>query len=633
MQLFAVSTISALKRQIEPNRPKSADWQRLLARVDRWCADSAELPNQSGGWIHNYICPVHWMPLVYDGNLAKTHVCPVGDSCEGLVYDEAWLAWRHREFADMSREIAIAYALTGEPRYLAEVERVLRHYVAFYTNFEGADSAESWMLTARVFNQALTEALWAIPLIHAYDLVSADLSSDFQQQIEHEFLRPLAGTMAIAQDSLIEKDHVESNYMAWFNAALGCLGYTLGEPEYIARAIDGDGGFIKHISAGVLADGKQYEVTPYYHNFVVLAYQILAEAAASNGRDLYAVRGEQGQSITSMCQALTQCTLPDGTIADLGDGSYWIDSVYDRELIEVYEIASAHNPNISPFTDALTHAYARSQRKRDGWAALLYGSETIASHSPAATLPPLQLLPDAGVAILNASPQLSAVALFGAHRGSHSHGDQLSLQVWPFSNDAGCVLYGIPARREWYQDSYAHNVLVVDGQSQNKFSQAMHQLDGRLLSLTATDAYPDCAVSRVVEIDGDRLVDRLSVSATSTGSGPAESIHTYDSVFHVDGELQLTNLTTGAIDETVGSSVAAQQIFLTEKASRVHSAEFQINHNGQIYTLTLTGSEPFDLLLGTAPGTSWNPTERRRVIIGRTVGTTQTYQTTIQHQT
>ena len=657
MRLFAGSTIDALKHHSAPNRPKHADWQRLIARVDAWCAAAAEIPSQSGGWIHNYICPTHWLPIAYVGD-SQLHHCPAGHTVEGSKFDEAWLAWRHRQFADTAREVALAYVVTGQANYLAEVERVLLAYADFYANFEGADSAESWMLTARVFNQALTESLWAIPLIHAFDLVSADLDATIRQQIERDFLRPLAGTISQAQDALIAKDDVHHNYMTWFNAALGCLGYTLEDAELIERAIDGAGGFINNLSAGVLPDGMQYEVTPYYHNFVVLAYVILAEAAAANGRDLYAVRGAtEKQSIIGMCEALTQTLLPDGRTADLGDGSYWIDSVYDRELIEVYEIAASHRPDFSSFKTMLTYAYARSQRERDGWAALLFGAESI-TPQPQTINPQPQHLPDAGVTILRASPELAAVALFGAFRGSHSHGDQLSLQVWPFSNDAGCVLYGISARRDWYQDSYAHNSLVIDGQTQRQFSQATHTLgqivNSHMLSLQSTDAYGRCKVLRRIYTGENRLEDVINVYADAalakkssifhiTGDShpnssiaeavdkPAPKDHTFDYVFHVDGELLLTNLATETIDEPVGASVAAQQIFLVEKAIDVNSAEFTITHAGETYNLTLIGKEPFDLLLGTAPGTSWDPTQRRRVIIGRTIGQSQSYSMTITH--
>ena len=621
MHLFAPSTLSALKGNVAPNRPKSADWQLLLARVDGWCDSHVSLPNQSGGWIHNYICPTHWLPLNYDGDNPQHH-CPADHTLEGEKYDEAWMAWRHRQIADMSREIALAYTVTGDVNYLAEVVRVLLHYAAFYANFEGADSAESWMITARVFNQALTEALWAIPLIHAFDLVADALPAATRQQIERDFLRPLGETMAQAQDSLIADDHVKSNYMAWFNAALGCLGFALSDEALVERAIDGDGGFVKHLSAGVLADGMQYEVTPYYHNFVVLAYVILAEAAAANGRDLYAVRGDEGQSIHSMWGALTQCQLPDGTIADVADGSYWIDSVYDRELIEVYEIACARDPNISSLKAMLTHAYTRAQKQREGWAALLYGLESISSQPSASMAKPH--LPNAGVTILHAAPNLAAVALYGAYRGSHSHGDQLSVQVWPFSNDAGCVLYGVEARRAWYQASYSHNTLVVDGSFPKTFEQAaatLTETNGeQCLAMQSVDAFA-VAVERTVKAGNGVLEDVMTVS-----DGTA---HTYDWVFHIDGQLDLANDTAQSVNKNLGDAEGAQFIEVTGQVDGVDSAEFTITHAEKQYTLLLTGKEPFDLLLGNAPGSSWNPTERRQVIIGRTVGKTQVYRSII----
>ncbi len=617
MQLFTQATINKLTQKVAPNGSAHADWQRLLARVDIWCAQSPELPTQSGGWIHNYICPTHWLPLIYDGDAPSVHRCPAGDDCTGAIYDEAWRAWRHRQFADMSRDIALAYAVTGEARYLAEVERILLQYAAFYANFVGADSAEVWMITARVFNQALTESLWAIPLIHAFDLVSTDLPLDARQQIEQDFLRPLADTISQAQDALIKQDHVDSNYMGWFNAVLGCLGYVLNDVDLVARAIDGSGGFIKHLTIGVLADGMQYEVTPYYHNFVVLAYQILAEAAHANGRDLYGVRGENGQSIQSMWRALTQLTLPDGTLADLGDGSYWINSVYDRELSEVYEIAQAHD-NDPAVAATLQNAYARKGSGRDNWAALLFGKEALAPSTPQEEGSAMRVLPDAGVAVLQSSPQLAAVVPFGAYRGSHSHGDPLSLQVWPFSNDAGCVLYGLPARMEWYRDAYAHNGLVIDGESPQLWANAQSHIAERQIQLCAADLFAG-KVSRTIETTPTQIIDLVTVSA--------ETPHQYDWVFHVDGQLVLENLKT----QPHAEMAAAQHIKLTERVAGVESADFTITHNDQTYTLQLRADTPFDLLLGNAPGTSWNPTERRRVIIGRTTGMTQRYRTTISH--
>ncbi len=625
MRLFSSQTIAAMRNSIAAGQPKAQAWQQLVQRVDAWCAVPAELPNVSGGWIHKYICPTTWLPLMYDGNRPNEHRSPAGTTCEGVAYDEAWLAWRHREIADMSRDAALAFVITNEARYLAEVERILLHYAAFYSNFAGADTAEAWMIPARVFNQALTEALWAIPAIHAFDLVADALDADVREKIVVDLLEPLGNAMVQAQDSLINNNNVKSNYMAWFNAVLGCVGYTIGNPTFVEKAIDGPGGFVAHLDVGVLTDGMQYEVTPYYHNFVVLAYIILAEAAKTNGRDLYSHTSATGQSIATMWRAMTRLTLPDGTIADLGDGSYWIDSIFDRELIEVYEVALARDDFFSSGLSAtLAHAYARSHRERNSWAALLYGLNTPDLNTTMRAA--VEVLPDAGVALLPASSGLVAVAPFGAMRGSHSHGDQLSLQVWPFSNDAGCVLYGIPARFDWYQDIYAHNSLVIDGVSPKEFGQAAHQLTdskaGPMLSLEATNYYP-AQVSRQVQAGRNTLTDSLSVTADDT--------HTYDWVFYVDGDLTLQNHAATTVNKPLGDTTATAQIQLTKQLDAVNSAIFHITHTEQAYTLRLQTAAPVTLMLGNAPGTSWDPTQRRHVIVARSVGKDQSYNMVISH--
>lgn len=619
MQLFSPETLTKLKQKATD----SAEWSSLIARVDAWCASAHPMLSQSGGWIHNYICPTHWMPLHYDGNQPNLHQCPIGDTCEGDIYDEAWLAWRHREIADMSLDCAIAFAVTGNKTYLAEVERTIRHYTDFYSKSAGADSAETWMVKGRVFNQALTESLWAAPLLHAYDLVSDSLDASLKTTTETEFLRPLAETMAASQDKLIADDHVESNYMAWFNATLGCIGYILNEPAYIHRAIDGEGGFIRHLTLSTLPDGMQYEVTPYYHNFVVLAYQILAEAALANGRDLYAIRGEQAQSIQAMWRALPHLTLPDGTLADLADGSYWIESVYDRELIFVYEIARAHDDHPSIAT-TLHHAYTRSGRTSDHWAAWLFGKPTASIPTlPEPVEEPIQLLPSSGVAIMNASPHLSAVAPFGAYRGAHSHGDQLTMQVYPFSNDAACILYGIQERRDWYQSAYAHNGLIIDNASPKTFDQAHHQLTDNQITLEATDAFV-ANVSRTISIQDNRLIDQL----TTTSDTP----HQYDWLFHIDGKLE-SPLQFETIDQKpLAQSESAQFITIYAQALTVTQATFTIIHNDQTYGLNLQTEHPVTLYLATSPGNSWNPTQKRTTLIARSTNTNQQYKTEISHQ-
>ena len=623
MRLVSPATLTQLRQRIQPNQPFHEDWREFLARVDRWCDANEELPSSSGGWIHNLICPVHWLPLDYDPASPHQHQCPAGDSWSEPKYNEGWLAWRHRQIAEQTRDAALAFVITNEVNYLAEVERILSHYATFYANFAGADTAKRGMVKGRVFNQALTEAIWAVPLVHAFDLVADTLSAAKQAQIEKDVLYPVADTMRNAQNEMVAKDHIESNYVAWFNAALGCIGYAVQDDGLVDCAIDGVAGFINHLPASVLPDGFEYEITPYYHNFVLVAYLILAEAALANGRNLYNIHAQDGQTLQSMWRVLPRFLLPDGTIADLGDGSYWQKSVYDRELIDVYEIAHARDSHPA-VAATLKHAYGRLPQGRGHWNALLYGADQINAESYTVQN---QYLPHSGVAMLHQADRLTAVCTFGQYRGSHSHGDHLGVQIWPFSNDAGSVLYGLQVRRDWYQNSYAHNVLVVDGQTQTTFSHAQHQFSqcegGAKLEMQSVDAYPEADVSRTITIEDEKLIDTVTASAETT--------HTYDWVFHVDGNLAVNNIATQPATGAIGSADLTPQITLTASAETITEAQFTIIHQGDRYLLILQGKAAFDLFLGTAPGTSWNPTERRHVIIGRTVSKAQSYCMTISN--
>jgi hypothetical protein len=619
MRLFSAATIEAAKRNQIASRSATAGWQNVQKRVAAWNHGSVLVPAEAGGWIHNYICPDHWQPLVYDGNLPDVHACPEGHVCSGEKYDAAWRVWRHRQIADLAREAALAYVVLGFEDGRVSAESILLQYADFYTQLDGKADAEAWMLQGHAFNQALTEALWAIPLIHAYDLIAETLTVNQRSRLARDLWQPLAAIMVTAQDKLIAQNHIESNYMAWLNVTLGCLGFALNDQALIDRALQPPAGFASHLEKSVLADGLEYEGTPYYHNFVLLANLILAEAASANGIDLYAVSGSVGQSLFGMGQAFAQLAWPDGTIPDMADGSYWQNSIYDPEICQTYEILKAHYPD-PQFVRTLSAAYARQGVGRDNWAALLYGyGELVSAESPPITN---TFFKESGFAILR-SDKLAALVSYGPYRKQHHQADRLSLTVWPFSRDAGSPLYGLEARKTWYPHSYAHNTLVVDGQSHADCGGELLDLSERCVCVSAPDAYLGVDMTRTVEMMRDNAIaDELDVQS--------DSEHTFDWVFHIDGDCSLPDdlqPLTGSLAE----DGPAAYIELLGQKSVDDTVSFDIEFDSQAYRLRLRGERPFTLLIGSVPGTTRHPEQKRQVLIGRTVGTYQRYQTHITH--
>lgn len=617
MYLFSAATIEQAKQKIESSRWAEAGWRAVQQRVDAWQRQPGQIPHEAGGWIHNYVCAEHWLPLTYDANSPDLHACPAGHAFMGEKYDAAWRVWRHRQISDLAREAALAYVVLGLEAGRQTAISILTQYADFYTQFDAQADAESWMLQGHAFNQALTEALWAVPLIHAYDLTADSLDDSLRERLVRDLWQPLVAVMTRAQDKLIVQERTECNYMAWLNVTLGCLGFMLNDQALIDRAIRPPAGFEPRLSEAILADGFELECTPYYHNFVLLADLILAEAAMANNIDLYDLVGNEGQTLTGMGCALAQLTWPDGSIVDVAEGSYWQNSIYDPEICQVFELLYSKYPE-QPIAWVLRSAYERQGAPRDNWAALLFGRNDVET----AIVPAVRhtLLENSGFAVLRSEKKLAAMVPFGPFHKDHNQHDRLSMAVWPFSKDAGSPLYGLPTRRAWYPHSYAHNTLVMDGKSHANCGGELLEWNGRRLSVSAPDAYPGVSFTRTIEMKDDSIWDEFVVRSNET--------HAFDWVFHVDGEIEPLP-DSQPLSQSLADDGPASFIELLAQKEINEGVTLNIDFDKESYLLTLQGDRSFTLIFGKGPGTSRNPQKKRHVLIGRTIGTGQRYLTTI----
>ena len=585
----------------------AAALQAIQARVDAQLTQPLLIPDQPGGWVHEYVCPVHWLPLIYDAQSPHAHRCPQGETYQGSSYDAAWRVLRHRQLADLARDAALLFRLTGQQRLADAASAILLAYARRYGEFAGGESAQPWMLTARAFHQALTEALWAVPLIQAYDLLAPILDQAQDGAIRQGLLQPMARTLTTAHERLIEQDRPASNYTAWLIAALGCLGFALEDAELIERAIDGPGGFRRHLALAVRADGFEFEGSPYYHNFVALAYTLLAEAALSNGIDLFAWHGPAGQSIPAMWRALASLAYPDGTFPEANDGSYWPDSIFDQELCQVYEVALARTGE-SPSAWLLEWAYRRRGPGRDSWPPLLWARHEISD----AGAPQLTsaCLPDSGLALLRDRQGRQAAFLsFGPDGGSHTHRDRLSLSIWPWSLDAGSPPYGIPARRTWYQHSLAHNTVLVDGASQAKSPARILACSSNSITLLGENLYRDVRITRRVALRRGVIEDESTLESAQE--------HQWDWVCHADAPWTMPDIDLMPTQDQLAGDGAGSfvQVFAHSPCEGAITAATE--HAGTAYRLRLTVGQPFELLLARCPGRSQSPSQRRHMLLAR----------------
>ena len=612
MPIFNPNDLTRARQRTKENPWSAEILAAMRARADAWLARPANAPALAGGWVHDYACPEHWCALAFDPASPFVHCCPHGETRTGGVakLDAAWRVLEHRRLANAARDLALIFALTDEHTYANAACEILIQYARLYANYAGAEAAPAWMLKGRVFQQALTEAIWAVPIAQAYDLIRISLYEEQNTQIVNALLRPIVGTLTIAQDDLVnQQKKLKSNYNAWLIAALGSLGYTLRDPILVERAIDSPAGFRAHLAAAILPDGFEHEGTPYYHNFVALAYTILAEAAHANDRDLYVERGPNGQSIEAMWRTFAALAFPDGTIPQIGDGAYWLGSTFATEICETYEVALARTNDVE-FAWLLNQTYRG--KPRDPWTALLFAERDIAD----APMPPRKsvCLPSVGIAVLRDHTNTQQVCIpFGAYAGSHSHLDRAAMQVFPWSTDPGNPPYGTEARAEWYRQTAAHNTVVVDEQSQ---AECQAQLlnwevtpDTTILWLSADDAYPGVRFTRLITLANGIVKDSTLIDS--------DVEHTYDWIIHLDDECEIADLVLEPVMGELAETGAYR--FIVPYARRRYAEKLLVTAKcvDKPMRLTVTADAPLEIILARAPARVDAPLTPRRMLIAR----------------
>jgi hypothetical protein len=413
------------------------------------------LPDGAGGWWHRYVCPSHGVELAHEGLLDGTFpeggaACGYGCRIDDPAVRAAWRALAHQACA---REI-LRLAGTGA---MEPARTLLDEYAVRYAELGPHDGAERWMQGGRLFQQALTEAIWATAIGTASWLCGQDPS-----------LRDaLAAQLASARDDLVAQGRFASNYTAWFVAA-GAV--CTRDPHWLT----GPDGMFAHVLAGTGADGWEWEGSTYYHAFVLLAYSRALRAIPD-----VEVPSKVAQRLAAMAQVLRVLshpgakTLRSDTLPALHDGPYRR-AGYNAELAELDELL----PQDGPVAE-------------------------------------VTVFDDAGYAVLHGNG-VQAIVDYGPHGGSHGHRDKLALYLYgessPWQPDPGQVPYGHPIWREHYASTAAHPTFSVDGLEQAECSGRLVHADPRRVEVACDEAYPGVRARRRLTLDGGAVVDELTVA-------------------------------------------------------------------------------------------------------------------------
>ncbi len=573
------------------------DWARkahraLLREADKWTKHPMDIPKEYGGWSHDYVCPIHGVPLVFEETSPHGHRCPADNqSYTGDRLDAAWRFYMHFRYSRAVKDLAIAYALTKEARYASAGRTILLKYAELWPLYKNPRTQRG---RGHLFWQVLDEGQWAPEIAWGYNLLYSTLSISDRRTIEEKLLTPLYN---IIQEEQMQKIH---NHRAWENAGSALLGFAMDKPSWFKPAIDGPLGFREQVAKGILEDGLWFEGSTGYHFFALEALATLMEVAPNFGYDL---AGEP--KLKAMFGAPLALALSSGELPALNDSTLGKKLAYS----ELYELAYSWYGD-PLFAQHLQNIY--QNKDRNSLRSLLYGKSELVKQTIPPPMPSVNFT-SSGVAVLRRN-NTYLLLKYGPHGSGHGHFDKLNFilaedSTW-LSPDLGTTKYGLPIYEGWFKQTLSHNTILVDQKRQKEAAGQLSAFNPETsipyMKASVDNAYPGVNLERSLYLGESYLViyDRINSS----------QVHTYDWVYHNYGQLT-RHLPLKPLSQSLGKGNGYE--YLESLLRTVTKDLWQLTWQHDPYKVRLTMLGAPDTEVITAQGPSMPISERLPLVIAR----------------
>ena len=521
--LLNAEGIHALNARVDKH-----DWARerleaVLSYAEGVLADEVVLPPRGSNWWHWYASPKSGATLKTGKRIGPwewEHVDPVngdvylGDPSDpSRDFDGVVLAREHGRWAVAVERLGVAFQVTGEDRYAEKAREILLAYADQYLDYPlHTTRNEPKIGGGRVGPQTLDESTWLIHMAQGADLVWNAMSDEDRSTLAERLFLPAA------RDVILPHKMGVHNIQCWKNSAVGLVGFLLGDADLIWDAIENpDSGYPTQIADGVAQDGAWWEGAWGYHFYTMSALWPLTEAARNCGIDLY------GAGFRAMFDAPLRFAMPDLTLPAFNDS----DAVNLAGRASLYELGYARY-GYPEYAGLLA-----AGNRRDDFA--LWFGEDVAGDTADRTWTSVNH-PESGYAVLARGEGRDATWLclkYGPHGGGHGHPDKLSFVLYArgrqIAIDPGTARYGQPIQQSWYRTTFAHNTLVVDGESQRAATGKLLAFgssgDVDYVTADAGEIYDRVRFTRTVALLSADLVVFLDRVQSSTE-------HTYEIAYH-----------------------------------------------------------------------------------------------------
>ncbi|MGN0235756.1 MAG: heparinase II/III family protein [Paludibacteraceae bacterium] len=537
----------------------------------------------------------------------------------------------------------IVYQVSGEQKYADFVCQMLHEYAQLYPTL-GQHPYVGSPVPGRLFWQTLNESVWLVHTAMAYDCVYDYMSAKERAFVEKNLFLPIARFIEQGTPANYKTFNRMHNHATWANAAVGMIGYVMGNQDLIDRALygsekDGKGGFLLQLEKLFSPDGYFTEGA-YYLRYAIWPFMLFGQAIELCQPELAIFERRDGILLKAMNGLIEQSY--DGTILRMNDA---LEKTFStQEIVCALNIAYyvSRSPELLDIAAQQT-TYTLSAAGISTAIAVAEGkSKPFEYHS--------MLLCDGeygdkgGVALMRSRTDKNMLLTLKAtsHGLSHGHYDKLTVAMYDnhheILTDYGAARFlniesKSGGRYTHENDTYAmqtvaHNTLVADETSHfhadyntsmryaSRINFAQFTDSIQIVSATDNNAYlPErIGIDRTIAlVENPNLDFPITIDIMRAH---ASEPHTYDLPFHYNGQLIWSSFPCKRESQMLvpmGTQFGYEHLWLEQKNEdvnglvqftwllddRFYSVSSLLNH-GEVY-LTRSGANDPDMNLRNEP--------------------------------
>jgi hypothetical protein len=522
--LWDKEDVEHYKKMLGENKELKEQFDGLKKSLDVRITQPINVPqgikDAKGNWTH----------------LSDAKTDPVTNSLYGAVHNQLCL--------DVAN-LGLMWQLTGDNKYADFAKKILLAYADAYPTYGIGARPGFSHAPSIIFDQVLGDAIWFVPLARGYDFIHdyTGITADERKHIEDGFIKPEAQWI-VKNHSMME---ASTNWSAIGTCAVLTAGYATEDQDLINTALYGINGtadkptgglYDRHFSGkAIQPDGLWVEGAMGYQFMALQALVMDAETLWHHNIDMYRYRDG---ALKHLFDSPIQYSYPDLTSPAMHDSGR--DSIVGTDsFLYEYAYRRYQDPAYVPILNQIGHHLDTHYQQFP--VSVLYDRDRDTKGTP----PEWKSVNffDVGYGILRlTTPQgTNSVLLAYGPEGSHSHPDELSLDIYAL-NDVlemvpGTAWYELPIYHHWYHTTFAHPTMTIDEKDQQSSFDGKPAHSTQLVYGSAdtmgierasnNEAYPGVILDRSIFVTPNYVGDLFG--------GFAQLPRKMDMVYHIRGKF------------------------------------------------------------------------------------------------